>query len=168
MKMSLRSHNKNKMKKITTLYISIFISLIPFLVSAQTSVRNLKDVVDVIVVYFNYAIQLIIGFAIVMFVWNVYKYFIASGDDVLKKKEAGLYVMWSVIGFFVIISIWGLVRILLGTFNLNSYAPNTFFGNFGTGVITAPSDRGSSGIKIKGGTTAGPNSGTEIKGGTVQ
>jgi hypothetical protein len=50
---------------------------------------------------------------------------------VSAKKEAGLYVMWSVIGFFVMLSFWGLVNILMNSFKLdNNLPPNTIFGNF--------------------------------------
>jgi len=65
-----------------------------------------------------------------MFVWNVYKYFIAGSDNAESKKEAGLYVMWSLAGFFVILSFWGLVAILTNTFKLENSIPSGFFGEF--------------------------------------
>ncbi len=92
--------------------------------------RTLRDLVELVLKYFNIAIILIIGLAVVMFVWNVYKYFIAGGDNAESKKEAGLYVMWSVIGFFVILSFWGLVAILTNTFKLENSIPSGFFGTF--------------------------------------
>ena len=62
------------------------------------------------------------GVALVVFVWNIIKYFIKENDH----KEAAPYVMWSIIGFFVILSLWGLVNILKNTF-------------FSEGDTTAPS-----------------------------
>ena len=39
--------------------------------------------------------------------------------------------MWSVIGFFVILSFWGLVNILLKSFQLDNQLPtNSIFGTF--------------------------------------
>ena len=64
------------------------------------------------------------GFAVVMFVWYVVKYFIVSSDEA-NRGAAAQYVMWSMIGFFIILSIWGLVNILLHTFNLGSNSPGS-------------------------------------------
>lgn len=92
--------------------------------------KDLKYLIDIVMTYIGYAVFFILALATIMFVWNVYKYFISSGDNAESKKEAGLYVMWSIVGFFVILSLWGLVNILLRTFNLDNNAPTTFFGVF--------------------------------------
>ncbi|HEY9583710.1 MAG TPA: pilin [Candidatus Paceibacterota bacterium] len=128
------------MKKIISKVGVIAIVVIPIISFAQT--RDLGDVVLLVVRYFNYAIYLILGLALLMFVWNVFKYFIKGGEDVTARKEANLYVMWSIIGFFVILSIWGLVRILTNTFRLDSHPPSTFFGTFG-GSFFSPFGGGS-------------------------
>lgn len=101
------------------------------------AVTNLKGLVDLIILYFGYAVTIIMSLAIVMFVYNVFKYFIAGGDDVGAKKEAGLYVMYSVIGFFVILSLWGLVYILVNTFKLTNNQPSLPFGSFQIGGNTS-------------------------------
>ncbi len=116
------------MKKIIIKTGIISGMLVPVLTFAATN--NLKDLIGLIIEYFNYGVYLIMGLATVMFVFNVFKYFIASGDDAGAKKEAGLYVMYSIIGFFVILSFWGLVNILTNTLNLNSTQPAQPFGNF--------------------------------------
>ncbi len=120
---------KNFKFKLTVLSLA----LLPVISYAQTrtQVRDLKGLAGVITDYIQIAIYLIISLAILMFVYNVYKYFISGSDDVSAKKEAGLYVMWSVIGFFVMLSFWGLVNILINSFKLESNMPsNTIFGNF--------------------------------------
>ncbi len=128
----------------------------PLLAFAQQ--KNLAYLVAMVVEYLNYAVYLIMGLAIVMFVWNVYKYFIAGGDNADGKKEAGMYVMWSVIGFFVILSFWGLVNILTNTIRLDNNAPATgIFGTF----------RSSSGGYTSGSSnTSGNNLGTFYGGAT--
>ena len=99
--------------------------------------QNLNDLVHLSVGYFNQAIYLIIAIAVLVFVWNIYQYFFKADPE--NKKDAALYVMYSVIGFFVIISFWGLVNILSGTFRLNTNSPDLNF--FGTSL----SNPGSSG-----------------------
>jgi hypothetical protein len=63
------------------------------------------------------------GFAVVAFVFYVIKYFITAND---KRSEAGQYIMYSMIGFFVILSMWGIVNILVNTFELDSNSPSSW------------------------------------------
>lgn len=116
------------MKKIIIKSSLISALLLPMISFAQQ--KDLKYLIDLTIKYFNQFIFLILGLALVMFVWNIYRYFISGSDDVKAKEEAGLYVMWSIIGFFVIISIYGLVNILTKTFDLDTRSPSGFFGSF--------------------------------------
>ncbi len=77
--------------------------------------NTLSDLISLAIQYLNQFLFLLMAFAIVVFVWYVIKYFIKPDSE---KKEAGQYVMYSVIGFFVILSVWGIVSILQNTFNL--------------------------------------------------
>ena len=78
---------------------------------------TLCSVINRIVGYLNQILFLLIGLAVVVFVYYVFKYFIQPNED---RKQAGQYVMYSVIGFFVILSMWGLVNILQNTFGLGN------------------------------------------------
>lgn len=46
--------------------------------------------------------------ALITFFWGVYKYFIAPDGE---KEEGRHFVLWGIIGFVVIFSVWGLVKI---------------------------------------------------------
>lgn len=83
---------------------------------------TLKDILGVAAGYLDLALKVLMGLAVVYFVWSIIKYFISPGSSE-NRKEAGAYVMWSFVGFFVIISLWGIVNILSSTFNLGSNAP---------------------------------------------
>ncbi len=100
--------------------------------SAVQQTRNLKGLVALFVEYLNIAIGLIIALAVITFIWNVYLYFFTEKE----KTEAGKYVMYSVIGFFLILSFWGLVAILTNTLNLPTQRPNFPFGGGSTGTET--------------------------------
>jgi hypothetical protein len=78
-----------------------------------TSGSTLCTIIQIIVAYFNVATVLLMGFAVVMFVWFVVQYYVKPNEE---RAKAGQYVMYSVIGFFVILSMWGLVNILSNTF----------------------------------------------------
>ncbi|MDE2037963.1 MAG: hypothetical protein KGI69_01925 [Patescibacteria group bacterium] len=129
-------------KKPFAFALSTLAALLPLASYAQTTIplgvtvapsntnpQTLADVIGVVIYYLNAALGLMMAFAVVMFVWYVIQYFIKADAD---RKAAGTYVLFSVIGFFVILSIWGLVNILGGTFGLsnqsNSYQTWQSFG----------------------------------------
>jgi NADH:ubiquinone oxidoreductase subunit 2 (subunit N) len=103
--------------------LSIAAFALPSISFAQTQTNNLCDVANLGVEYFNTGIELLVGLATVVFIFNIYRYFFTNKED---KAERGTYLMWSVIGFFVILSFWGLVNLLSNTFNLNSQAPTAY------------------------------------------
>lgn len=112
----------------------------PLVTHAATGM-NLSDLVFLITDYLNMALVLLMAVAVVFFVYNVIKYFIITTED---HKGAGMYVMYSVIGFFVILSFWGLVNILQNTFQLqNDQNRPTSWASFST-IFPSSSGSGSS------------------------
>jgi hypothetical protein len=109
-------------KKIIKIGLSVGVLAFPLLTFAAG--KTLRDIVKIFTDYLGIAVGLIISIAIVTFVFNVYRYFFTDED----KKEAGKYVMYSTIGFFVILSLWGLVAILTNTFKLDNTPPEGLFG----------------------------------------
>jgi thiol:disulfide interchange protein len=60
---------------------------------------------------FDVLIPTLIGIALLVFIWGVVVFIAKSGDD--KAHEEGRRKMfWGVIILFVLISMWGLVRLL--------------------------------------------------------
>jgi hypothetical protein len=108
------ANNKN-MKKIIKYSITL-LSLSPLVVFGATK-ATLSTLISKIVLYANNILLLLVGIAIVMFVFYVIKYFIKADSN---RAEGGQYVMYSLIGFFVILSFWGLVNILQNTFDLGN------------------------------------------------
>jgi len=105
------------MKKI----ISLSILLLPAVALAAT--KTLADLITIIIGYMNQILGLMMGLATVFFVWYVIQYYIRPNEN---RKDAGLYVMYSLIGFFVLLTFWGLVNILQNTFGLQSQTPSTW------------------------------------------
>lgn len=99
-----------KLSIILTLLVSV-----PLIASAQT--KNLAWLINTLTGYLNMILVLMMGVAVVLFVFYIIKYFIMPNDN---RGEAGKYVMYSVIGFFVILSFWGIVNILQNTFGLKN------------------------------------------------
>lgn len=93
---------------------------VPFLAFAQTT--NIFNLYQTIAQIINgVLVPLVFAVAFLIFIINVVRYFISEGAE--GKDEARKLIIYSVIGFAVMIGVWGLVNILLATFNLNQAAP---------------------------------------------
>jgi peptidoglycan biosynthesis protein MviN/MurJ (putative lipid II flippase) len=66
-------------------------------------------------------IPIVIGIAVLIFLWGVLKYVVAKGED--EQKEARGVMLYGIIALFVMVSVWGLVNILGDTLNLNRAVP---------------------------------------------
>ncbi len=124
------------LKKQSTYFLSLVALMIPTMASAaQTICSSNKDlgcVIDTIIKYLNQVLVLMMGVAVVMFVFYIIKYYIIADAN---RADGGKYVMFSLIGFFVILSFWGLVNILQNTFGLKNennqpYSWTSFKGLF--------------------------------------
>ena len=63
-----------------------------------------------------------IALAVVFFIFEVFMYTIAGGED--KKKAAKSGMIWEIVGIFIMVSVWGLVAILQSTFGTSSVQEN--------------------------------------------
>ncbi|MFA6601660.1 MAG: hypothetical protein WCT02_02255 [Candidatus Paceibacterota bacterium] len=73
--------------------------------------------------YGNVAIYMLVALAVIFIVYNVVWYIIRP-SEAAGKTEAGLNILWGLVGLFIIVSLWGLVNILVGTFGTDSNMPN--------------------------------------------
>jgi len=98
--------------------------LTPMLAFAQTPIRNVGDLGQTLIDLINgVAIPLLFSLSFLVFIFGVFQYFIAGGADEEKRSNGQKLIIYGIIGFAVMVSVWGLVNILLGTFNLNSNIP---------------------------------------------
>lgn len=87
--------------------------------------NTLCEIIAKVIGYLNSILFLLMALAIIIFIWYVIQYFIKPNED---RKDANSYIMYSVIGFFVILSIWGIVRIVQNTFNIRNIGSTPTFG----------------------------------------
>lgn len=129
--------NKNINKLIVTVLTIFAMSSNVAVAQIVGQTRTLRDVAILIVGYLNIAIYLIMALAVLLFVWNVFKYFFLPDKD---KVEAGKYVLYSVIGFAVILTFWGLVQLVINTTGLNN-SPGGLSGSL-NGSVNGVINRG--------------------------
>lgn len=85
----------------------------------------------------NSIIPLLVALGVVYFVWGVVMYVIA--DDEEAKKSGKDRIVFGIIGLAVIVSLWGLVNILVNTFDLGGVPAPTLTPITGTGSTTCTS-----------------------------
>ena len=106
------------MKKIISIFSFLISSslAIPVLAAAPT---DFKAVVNDVFIngLLKPVVPLLIGLAVVVFIYGVLTTVLSEGD---KKEEGKQYMLWGIIGIFVMVSVWGLVAIVSGTFQLDN------------------------------------------------
>ncbi|MFA6315556.1 MAG: pilin [Candidatus Paceibacterota bacterium] len=89
---------------------------------STSKITDVNSLASKITGIFNLATYLLIALAVVYIVWNVVIYMIKPSEG--DRTEAGKAILYGIIGLFIIVSIWGLVNILIGTFSTNNSVSN--------------------------------------------
>jgi|SRR3989344_2001880 len=102
----------------------IAISSLPFvalLLPALASAATLRDTLVLVSTFLNGVIGLFITLAIVVFFWGLIKYLWSMDHE---NASEGLKTMfWGIIAIFVMVSIWGIIRLLQSTLSVTSTDP---------------------------------------------
>ena len=98
------------------LFVLGFAVLLPSLASAQG--LNATGVLEIILNLINFLIRILIVAGILYFIYGIVRFVIAKGSE--DKDEGRKHMTNGLIGLFVIIAFWGIIRIVQNTFNLNS------------------------------------------------
>ncbi len=83
--------------------------------SISTIVGKILDVLEQVVV-------IIVGLGLLAFLYGIFNY-LTNYSDEKKREESIQYITYGLLGLFVMVSVWGLVGILTGTFNLENAIP---------------------------------------------
>lgn len=98
-----------------------FVLAFPAFVFAQPRVDSVQDAGDFVTsLISNVAVPVIFALAFVVFIWGIFLYFIAGGHDEEKRGRGKQLMLWGILGFFVMVSVWGLVNILVGSVRLDN------------------------------------------------
>ncbi|HZS42756.1 MAG TPA: hypothetical protein VFA52_00875 [Candidatus Paceibacterota bacterium] len=89
---------------------------LPSLAEAQSNKANdFKSLVQLLISLLNALVPLIIGIALVAFLWGVMRY-VTGGQSEEKIKQGRTLMIYGIIALFVMVAVWGLVGILESTF----------------------------------------------------
>ena len=105
------------------------LALVPFISFAQVTqtrgsaqaINTLDDLAGQVLVFINGTlVPLVFAIAFLVFIWGLFRYLIAKGADDESRKSGKNLMLWGLIAFFVMVSVWGIVNIAVGTFNLDN------------------------------------------------
>ena len=72
----------------------------------------------------NILIPLVFTLALLIFVWGMFRFFVYGAHNEEDRSKGRQLIMWSVIGFALMVSIWGIVNIFAeGFFGVSPIAP---------------------------------------------
>ncbi len=89
---------------------------LPIFASAAT----VFDTLALASTFLNDVVWLFITLAIVIFFWGLIKYLLNVGEE---KSEGVQIMFYGVLAIFVMVSIWGIIRLLQTTFSVTSTTP---------------------------------------------
>ncbi|HFC10842.1 MAG TPA: hypothetical protein ENJ75_01465 [Candidatus Kaiserbacteria bacterium] len=113
------------MKKIITVITTTATFALPLLAVAQTSVSNLSQAGQFVIGIINgVLVPVLFAVAFIVFIWGAFQAFILGANDDTAKSKGKNLMLYGLIGFFVMVSVWGLVNILTGSVGLNNSGVN--------------------------------------------
>lgn len=107
------------MKKLGT---SLFASLIAFAPAfAFAQFGGINDFLSRVTTFINSTlIPLIFAVALFFFIYGMFDYFIRGGADEDAQKKGRQLMIYAVIGFVAMVSIWGVVNLIAGGLGFSS------------------------------------------------
>lgn len=73
----------------------------------------------------NVLVPVLFAIAFIVFLWGAFQTFILGANNEDTKEKGKNLMLYGLIGFFVMVSIWGLVNILTGTISFGNNAGPT-------------------------------------------
>jgi len=85
------------------------------------AISNLSDAGNfVISTINNILVPVLFAVAFIVFIWGAFDVFILGAQSEEVKTRGKNLMLWGLIGFFVMLSVWGLVNILTGTISFGN------------------------------------------------
>lgn len=102
------------------LFVVAFLSLFsPFIADA----KSIKDIIQVFIDTLGLVVKLLWLLAFVVFIWGIVKFIAAAGNSA-KKESARNYIIYGLIGIFVLLSFMGIIKIVGDTFGIPTENPS--------------------------------------------
>jgi len=101
------------MKKIIS--VGVLIGFTPLFVFALND-ANAYSIFGTISQILSWIIPLLITLAVIYFIWGVIQYTVSQDEE--AKKNARSKIIQGLIGLFVIVAFWGIIKVVTNTFGI--------------------------------------------------
>ncbi len=103
------------MKKLSRVlpWLPVLAMVMPLMASGQTAITMMTVVVTGV----NILIPLLMFIGVLVFIWGIVNY-IPGGGNMEKRKTARGYIIYGLIGLFIMIGFWGITKVVFLTFNI--------------------------------------------------
>lgn len=82
---------------------------------------DLQAILTAIVTFISDSlIPFLMAIAFFFFIWNAVRYFIIGGANPDSQEKAKSLAIWGILGFVVIVSLWGIVNLFTSSFGFNN------------------------------------------------
>lgn len=112
----MRQHYTMK-RFITGIFLALALVALPAAAGAVTFL----DTLNLVNRFLNALVPMIITLAIIYFFWGLASYLMKIGDG--DRKKAIDTMIWGVVAIFVMVSIWGIIKLLQSTFKVGDTNP---------------------------------------------
>lgn len=65
-------------------------------------------------------VPILMAVAFIVFLWGVFRYFIYGAENESEKATGRWFAFWGIIGFVIILSLWGIINLLMGGLGLSA------------------------------------------------
>lgn len=101
--------------------LTIAILLPEHVAMAAGTVKDLAGIKKLIVDSINNIfVPVIFSIAFIVFLVGVFKYFIAGAADQESQNKGKQLILYGIVGFAIMVSVWGLVNVLVNSLGLSS------------------------------------------------
>jgi hypothetical protein len=91
----------------------------------QLNLTPIESIITTLIGFVNTTlVPVVFALAFVVFIWGVFQYFVAGAANEEKRETGKKFVAYGLIGFVLMLSVWGIVRIVTSTLKFDNSTPD--------------------------------------------
>ncbi len=111
-------------KVLPFLLFAVVLLPVPALAVAELATGSIGLFIGNIVRFMNnILVPLVFAIAFLVFIWGMFQTFILGGADEEKQKAGKSLMLYAIVGFVLMVSIWGIVNLVSSGFGLTDTGP---------------------------------------------
>ncbi|MES2225942.1 MAG: pilin [Patescibacteria group bacterium] len=85
--------------------------------------NTITHIITSIQTVINLLVPVVFALAFIAFIFGIFRYFIAGGANEESRDKGKQLAIWGLVGFAIMVCVWGLVNLITGSLGLNSNTP---------------------------------------------